>query len=76
MKGSYDELDIYTDGASRGNPGDAAWAFLIFDREGNIITKQSGYIGRATNTGWVLCSNQESPEVKGTRPRPSSPAFR
>ena len=40
---------IYTDGASRGNPGPAAWAFLILDDEGVAVEMKSGYLGLATN---------------------------
>jgi ribonuclease HI len=43
------ELHIYTDGASRGNPGDAAWAYLILDVNRDLVTEQSGYVGRSTN---------------------------
>lgn len=42
-------VNIYTDGASRGNPGDAAWGYLILDANDNLITQQAGYIGRSTN---------------------------
>ena len=41
---------LYTDGASRGNPGNAAWAYVIVDDEDHAIVKRdSGYIGHATN---------------------------
>ena len=40
---------IFTDGASRGNPGNAAWAFVIVDDENAIIGRNSGFIGHATN---------------------------
>ena len=43
------ELYIYTDGASRGNPGDAAWAYVILDQDEEVISRQSGYIGHSTN---------------------------
>ncbi len=43
-----DTLTIYTDGASRGNPGAAAWAFVVV-RDGSIVESRSGYLGRATN---------------------------
>lgn len=49
MSNDYKELKIYTDGASRGNPGRAAWGYVILDKNGNPITNQSGYIGRSTN---------------------------
>lgn len=42
-------VNIYTDGASRGNPGDAAWGYLILDADEDLITRQAGYIGRSTN---------------------------
>lgn len=41
-------LGIYTDGASRGNPGPAAYAF-IFVRDGSVIVEESCFIGTATN---------------------------
>ncbi len=41
-------VTLYTDGASRGNPGDAAWAYVIV-RKGAIIASNAGYIGTATN---------------------------
>jgi ribonuclease HI len=43
-----DILKIYTDGAARGNPGPAAYAFLFVYND-NIIHQGFGYIGRATN---------------------------
>jgi len=43
-----DTLTIYTDGAARGNPGPAAYAFL-FVHNNTIIHQGSGYIGTATN---------------------------
>ena len=41
-------LNIYTDGASRGNPGLAAYGF-IFVRNNEIIFEESRTIGTATN---------------------------
>ncbi|MEA1994407.1 MAG: ribonuclease HI family protein [Euryarchaeota archaeon] len=41
-------LKIYTDGASRGNPGPAAWAYIIFEDK-KIQEENSGYLGEATN---------------------------
>lgn len=43
-----DTLTIYTDGASRGNPGPAA-AAAIFYRGGKIINKKSALLGEKTN---------------------------
>ncbi len=45
-KGEF--LKIYTDGAVRGNPGPAAYAF-IFVQNDEIIHKESRFIGNATN---------------------------
>jgi ribonuclease HI len=41
-------LEIYADGASRGNPGPAAYAYL-FLREGAVIFEQSAFLGNDTN---------------------------
>jgi len=38
----------YTDGASRGNPGPSAYAFVIV-RGGKVIARESGFIGTGTN---------------------------
>ena len=41
-------IEVYTDGGSRGNPGKAAYGFVVY-KEGQIIKKGNGYIGIATN---------------------------
>jgi ribonuclease HI len=41
-------LCIHTDGASRGNPGPAAYAYII-DRDGDDPIEEAGRIGRMTN---------------------------
>ncbi len=43
-----DTFIIYTDGASRGNPGAAAWAFVLVQND-SVVESRSGYLGRATN---------------------------
>lgn len=43
-----DGLDIYTDGASRGNPGHAAYAYLLVE-DGAVVLEASGYAGVTTN---------------------------
>ena len=54
MSGSHSEkspsepLDVYTDGASRGNPGLAAYGF-IFVKNNEIIFEESRTIGKTTN---------------------------
>jgi ribonuclease HI len=44
-----EKIIIYTDGASRGNPGPAAIGAVICDSKGNIVKRYSKSIGRATN---------------------------
>lgn len=41
-------IRCYTDGASRGNPGPSAYAFILV-RDGMIIARESGFIGTGTN---------------------------
>jgi ribonuclease HI len=40
---------VYTDGASRGNPGDSGIAYVILDETKKLIEDYSEYIGIATN---------------------------
>lgn len=40
---------IYSDGGSRGNPGEAGIGVFIEDNEGNVIKEISQYIGEQTN---------------------------
>lgn len=40
---------VYTDGASRGNPGKSAYGFVVYDHEGRQIYKEGSFIGIATN---------------------------
>ena len=41
-------LEIYIDGASKGNPGHSGVGIVIL-REGRVIKNISGYIGKVTN---------------------------
>lgn len=43
------KLIIYTDGASRGNPGLAAFGFTISDESGKLLHEEGRYIGKTTN---------------------------
>ena len=43
------QYTVYTDGASRGNPGQAGVAFIITDDSVNHSTGWYRYLGRATN---------------------------
>lgn len=42
-------LRIFTDGASRGNPGPSSYGFTISDRAGKVLYEEGKYIGIATN---------------------------
>ena len=44
-----DKIIAYADGASRGNPGPAAYGYLLTDRRNNEIEAGGEPIGRATN---------------------------
>lgn len=43
------EITIYTDGASRGNPGKSSYGFVIFDKSGKEIFSEGKYLGIQTN---------------------------
>lgn len=43
------KLIIYTDGASRGNPGPASYGFTISDESGKLLYEEGRYIGISTN---------------------------
>lgn len=43
------QLLIFCDGGARGNPGPAAGAFVVKDREGKVLHQQGSFFGRATN---------------------------
>lgn len=43
------KLIIYTDGASRGNPGKASYGFVVSDQRGKLIYEEGKYIGVTTN---------------------------
>jgi len=49
---------VYTDGASRGNPGHAGIGIVFMDEKGNVVKEISEYIGETTNniaeyTAWL-----------------------
>jgi ribonuclease HI len=43
------ELVLYTDGASRGNPGPSGAGALITDKAGTIVAEEAVYLGEVTN---------------------------
>jgi ribonuclease HI len=44
-----DEAKIYTDGGSRGNPGDSSCAYVICNMDDTVVEKSGFYLGVATN---------------------------
>lgn len=42
------QYKIFTDGGSRGNPGPAASAFVVYDND-RVVYRQAKVLGRATN---------------------------
>jgi ribonuclease HI len=44
-----EEAKMYTDGGSRGNPGDSACAFVICKMDDTVVEKSGYYMGMATN---------------------------
>ena len=43
------KLIIYTDGASRGNPGPSGYGFVIKDSQGKTLLEEGFFLGIATN---------------------------
>lgn len=43
------KITIYTDGGSRGNPGQAAYGFVIYDSQKKVIYEEGKSIGINTN---------------------------
>src|SRR5881398_493972 len=46
---SVEAVTIYTDGAARGNPGPAAFAYVIRRTDGGILEEHSQCMGETTN---------------------------
>lgn len=42
-------MRVYTDGASRGNPGPGAIAYIITDTAGSVLRQNAKFIGACTN---------------------------
>ena len=42
-------LHAFTDGASRGNPGDSGIGVVVREECGTVVLSLNGYLGRATN---------------------------
>lgn len=46
---AFDEVWLFTDGASRGNPGPAGAGIWITDPKGNLLGKKAVFLGENTN---------------------------
>lgn len=44
-----DEWKIYTDGASRGNPGPASAAFVLVGKNDKVLREKAEFLGETTN---------------------------
>lgn len=42
-------IKVFTDGGARGNPGEAAYGFVVYDEGSNILFKEGKKIGISTN---------------------------
>ena len=49
MPGQTEQITIYVDGGSRGNPGPAASAFILTDQNGTCLQAKAFYLGHTTN---------------------------
>ena len=43
------DIVVYADGGARGNPGHAAYGFVIQNKAGDVLHKEGKYIGITTN---------------------------
>ena len=43
------DLKVFTDGGSRGNPGHAAYGFVVYSGAGIVLEKCGNYLGITTN---------------------------
>jgi len=43
------QINVYTDGGSRGNPGHSGYGLVVYDDNKKILFKESKYIGIKTN---------------------------
>jgi len=44
-----EEITVFVDGTSKGNPGKASYGFLIYDEKGKLLSKNGGRIGITKN---------------------------
>ena len=63
------QLSIYTDGASRGNPGEAGAGVIIYNEHGELVKKVKRYLGTTTNNvaeySALIIALEEAQQLKG-----------
>lgn len=74
MRGWHDQgmnecIIAACDGASKGNPGPAAWAWVVADAQGNPVRWEAGPLGTATNNVAELTALAELLESTGPAAR-------
>lgn len=47
--GNHKRFDLYTDGASRGNPGNGGIGAVLYDEDGNVYASAKEFLGVCTN---------------------------
>ena len=57
---SGNDFALFSDGACRGNPGPGAWAYVIQDSEGKIISKEKDFSQKTTNNRMELAGAIEA----------------
>lgn len=66
------KLIIYTDGGSRGNPGKAAYGYVITDDTGKLLAEEGKYIGITTNNvaeySGLLEALKKAKEISDSQP--------
>ncbi|MDY6854739.1 MAG: ribonuclease HI family protein [Thermodesulfobacteriota bacterium] len=71
LDSKFDHLHLYTDGASRGNPGEAGAGVVILDKAGNVIKESKEYLGNTTNNSAeyraLILGLQEVLKLGGTK---------
>ena len=63
------KLSIYTDGASRGNPGESGAGVIIYNERGKLVKKVKKYLGTTTNNvaeyRAFIIALEEAQQLKG-----------
>jgi len=64
------KINIYTDGASRGNPGEAGIGFVLVNEKGKVIKEFSSFVGIRTNNAAeymaLIKALEEAKKLKAT----------